>query len=164
MQSMQGTADILVVDDEPHWRHDLIESLLFADIKATCVMAGNGLEAQQVLEVEKGIKVVVTDLAMPAMDGLALTEWIKANTPPPQHHDHLAKRDTWPSGSPCGNNIWSGHRARQSRQQTAGRRDPQDPQPSTMNPGILAGLGPRRECYTFPCETTRGSFFSIELN
>jgi len=63
-------APILVVDDEDELRDEMVYALDLLGIPA--VAAADGLEALAVLEKSPDIRVVLTDLRMPNMDGLAL--------------------------------------------------------------------------------------------
>jgi CheY-like chemotaxis protein len=67
---------ILVVDDDPGVRYALTEVL--ADRGHRVIAASSGAEALGLLD---GIDVVVTDLAMPGMDGLELVSRIAACAP-----------------------------------------------------------------------------------
>ncbi len=68
----QGPARVLVVDDEPD-----VESLIRQRFKRRnghfeFVFARNGLEALEKLKLDPALSLVVTDINMPVMDGLAL--------------------------------------------------------------------------------------------
>lgn len=67
---------ILVVDDDPGVRYALTEVL--HDRGHRVIAASSGLEALGLLE---GVDVVVTDLAMPGMDGLELVSRIAERAP-----------------------------------------------------------------------------------
>ena len=67
---------ILGVDDDPGVRYALTEVL--ADRGHRVIAASSGAEALGLLE---GVDVVVTDLAMPGMDGLELMSQIAARAP-----------------------------------------------------------------------------------
>jgi len=77
-ESIQQQMAILVVDDEPSIRH-LVEKTVHRNNYA-CFTASNGEEALEILARE-AVDVVITDIAMPRMDGIQLTERIR------QHHD-----------------------------------------------------------------------------
>jgi CheY-like chemotaxis protein len=62
--------DVLVVDDDPSAR--LLVKALLEKRGFDVLQAGNGLEALQLLDREKGVALVVADLNMPRMDGLEL--------------------------------------------------------------------------------------------
>ena len=66
---------ILIVDDSQDMRNFLI-NIMSHDYNI--VSASDGVEAQKIL-LEKPIDLVITDLMMPNMDGLELTEFIKQN-------------------------------------------------------------------------------------
>ena len=61
---------VLVVDDEELVRETLVASLEDAGFAVLAV--GNGAEALALLEAEEPVDVLVSDLSMPGMDGLAL--------------------------------------------------------------------------------------------
>jgi sigma-B regulation protein RsbU (phosphoserine phosphatase) len=67
---------ILVVDDEPDLEllvlHKFRKRISSGDLE--CRFAHDGQEALDVLAVETGIELVITDINMPVMDGLALLE------------------------------------------------------------------------------------------
>ena len=65
---------ILIVDDENEFRQVLQE--VFRMDGYTCIQASNGKEALQILAGQKA-DVVVTDIVMPHMDGIELTEAIR---------------------------------------------------------------------------------------
>lgn len=67
---------VLLVDDEPGVRFALTEVLHDSGYRVIC--ASSGAEALAALD---GVDVVVTDLAMPGMDGLELVSQIAARTP-----------------------------------------------------------------------------------
>ena len=71
---------VLVVDDEPGIRAALEAILHQGGHKV--VQAENGRRAQEVLSTES-FDLVITDLQMPEMDGLALIKWINAHKPAP---------------------------------------------------------------------------------
>ena len=71
---MNTDASILVVDDEPLLRELISEWL--SDEGYRVRTAENGFDALRVLEVEH-IAVVVTDIRMPKMDGVALLKTLK---------------------------------------------------------------------------------------
>ncbi|SMD43208.1 Response regulator containing CheY-like receiver, AAA-type ATPase, and DNA-binding domains [Aquiflexum balticum DSM 16537] len=68
---------ILVVDDDAINR--LILQKLFERERHIVVTAENGLEALAILIEEDDIHVVITDIMMPEMDGIALLAEIKLN-------------------------------------------------------------------------------------
>lgn len=63
---------VLIVDDEPEYLAELVEALGYHDIAS--VAAADGAEALGALMREPSITLVLTDLRMPDMDGLALVE------------------------------------------------------------------------------------------
>jgi two-component system chemotaxis response regulator CheY len=68
---------VLVVDDDADLRDGLSEVLADADHEV--LKAGGGVEALALLASLAGPCVVVTDLEMPGMDGVALTRAIRAD-------------------------------------------------------------------------------------
>src|SRR6476620_6785002 len=71
-------ARILVADDEPGLREFIIDSLELDD--HTVVAAKDGREAAKLLD-ERGFDLVLTDLKMPGMDGMALLRKVRAEQP-----------------------------------------------------------------------------------
>ncbi len=65
---------ILVVDDENEFKGVLQE--VFEMSGYTCLTASNGQEALQIMQKQK-VHLVLTDIVMPIMDGIQLTEVIK---------------------------------------------------------------------------------------
>jgi CheY-like chemotaxis protein len=65
---------ILVVDDENEFKEVLKEVFQMAGY--TCLTASNGKEALKVLD-KNNVDLVLTDIVMPKMDGIRLTEIIK---------------------------------------------------------------------------------------
>lgn len=65
---------ILVVDDEDEFKEVLREVFQMAGY--ACLTASNGLEALKILD-RKNVDVLVTDIVMPGMDGIKLTETVK---------------------------------------------------------------------------------------
>lgn len=66
---------ILVVDDSSSARNHVVELLKRRNF--TIVTANNGVQALEKLSQHKNIKMVITDLEMPAMDGIELTNEIR---------------------------------------------------------------------------------------
>src|SRR3954447_3035385 len=73
---MSEAGSILVVDDDPINRRLLARAL--DALGHTVVTASNGLEALEVLRVQEP-DVVLLDIVMPEMDGVAVLERIKAD-------------------------------------------------------------------------------------
>src|SRR3954451_6664973 len=71
-------ARILVADDEPGLREFLVDSLELDD--HTVVPAKDGREAAKLLD-ERGFDLVLTDLKMPGLDGMALLRKVRAEQP-----------------------------------------------------------------------------------
>jgi putative two-component system response regulator len=74
-KDIQREIAILIVDDDDQIRR-LIQRAVIKD-GYTCFQASNGEEALETLEREN-VDVVITDIAMPKMDGIKLTERIRA--------------------------------------------------------------------------------------
>ena len=68
-----GAAILLVDDNEVS--AEIMGSIL-EDLGHTIALAGNGKEALNLLKSEPSVKLVITDLAMPEMDGLELIRHI----------------------------------------------------------------------------------------
>lgn len=68
-----GAAILLVDDNEVS--AEIMGSIL-EDLGHTIALAGNGKEALNLLKSEPSVKLVITDLAMPEMDGLELIRQI----------------------------------------------------------------------------------------
>lgn len=69
-----GKFRILVVDDQPTIRHLIREAV--NDLGYGCLEAQDGIEALEILEKES-MDLVITDISMPRLDGIALTQAIK---------------------------------------------------------------------------------------
>jgi CheY-like chemotaxis protein len=69
-----GAAILLVDDNEVSAE---IMGMTLEDLGHTIALAGDGKEALNFLESEPSVKLVITDLAMPEMDGLELVRHIK---------------------------------------------------------------------------------------
>lgn len=67
---------VLVVDDEPMIREILVERLGMHGPEI--IEAGNGVEALELLAKDPSIKVVVSDIKMPVMDGINLIREARA--------------------------------------------------------------------------------------
>ncbi len=74
-QKTETKITILVVDDEAQMKYMLHRSLI--EYGYYCITASSGKEALQLLNSE-AVDVVITDIAMPEMDGILLTEEIRA--------------------------------------------------------------------------------------
>lgn len=70
---------VLVVDDEPEYLDELVEALSFRGLVAISV--GRGAEALDLLAREPNIRLVLTDIRMPDMDGVQLIERVHAAFP-----------------------------------------------------------------------------------
>jgi len=76
-----GTETLLVVEDEPsvcHLANDVLENQGY-----TVLRARNGREALRVAREHRGspIRLVITDVIMPQMDGTVMAEWLKSRFP-----------------------------------------------------------------------------------
>jgi CheY-like chemotaxis protein len=72
---MTGRKTVLIVDDDPGILYVLANGLSTILDMYDVVTAGNGREAVEVLE-QRPVDVLVTDLAMPVMDGFALIAYV----------------------------------------------------------------------------------------
>lgn len=63
---------LLIVDDEPEYLDEILEALAYEGMDA--ISASNGAAAVELLRQHPDIRVVVTDIRMPEMDGIALVE------------------------------------------------------------------------------------------
>ncbi|WP_416147491.1 response regulator transcription factor [Salipaludibacillus sp. HK11] len=75
--------NLLIVDDEPVICEGLQKTIAWEDIGVAVVgIASNGREAIEIIK-EHPIDIVLTDVSMPEMDGLALAEYLS------DEHDHI---------------------------------------------------------------------------
>src|SRR5438876_8902796 len=77
----QGVSTVLVVDDEPNVR-DVIARYLRRDGHRT-IEAGDGEEARRIIEEEEPASLIVLDVMLPGIDGLALCRWIRDRSDTP---------------------------------------------------------------------------------
>ena len=77
-----GSANCLVVDDEPGVRRSLIRMLQAQGF--TCFEAGTGVEALDVLDRVEDVQLIVSDMRMPELDGIGLLEAVRGTTPRPR--------------------------------------------------------------------------------
>jgi PAS domain S-box-containing protein len=77
----RGTETLLVVEDEPSLRNLICDVL--KDQGYDVLPASNGLEGLRVAREHRGapIRLVVTDVIMPLMDGKVMAGWLKVNHP-----------------------------------------------------------------------------------
>ena len=72
---------VLIVDDEPIVRESMSELLPWKDMGfETVLCARDAYDAQKELELER-IDVLISDIEMPGMDGLALSKWVHERFP-----------------------------------------------------------------------------------
>lgn len=69
---------ILVVEDSSAMRR-VIKNTIVKFLKTDFIEASNGGEAMDILKIEDDIDLVITDWLMPAVDGIQLTQFIKAD-------------------------------------------------------------------------------------
>jgi DNA-binding NtrC family response regulator len=74
-----GTANCLIVDDEPSVRRSLVRMLQAQGF--TCFEAGSGREALGVLERIGEAPLVISDMRMPELDGIGLLEAVRRQYP-----------------------------------------------------------------------------------
>ncbi len=79
LQERDSRPVILVVDDESSIR-TLIRRAINREDLGEVFEAGDGIEAQAVLA-ERPVDLVITDLAMPNLDGMGLMEWAQEQSP-----------------------------------------------------------------------------------
>lgn len=75
---------VLIVDDKPLIRRSLKETIDWK--KLNCVVAGEAQNGKEAVELVKKFhpELVISDIKMPGMDGLELTEFIKKESPDTQ--------------------------------------------------------------------------------
>lgn len=76
---LQVPKKVLVVDDDPAAR-SFIEEIL-SDVGFLCVTAGSGREALSIIEGDREIAIVVSDIVMPGLDGVRLGRFIRERFP-----------------------------------------------------------------------------------
>jgi CheY-like chemotaxis protein len=76
-----GTETLMVVEDDPSLRQ--LACGILRDRGYQILMASNGQEALQVASAHKGppIRLVLTDVVMPLMDGEVMAQWLKITYP-----------------------------------------------------------------------------------
>ena len=79
---MPTTRPILVVEDDALLCQ--IMARMLAEVGYCVVTAGNGEEALEVLRKQGTMPLVITDIRMPKMDGVALSSRLAQLDPPPQ--------------------------------------------------------------------------------
>lgn len=70
---------VLIVDDEPDYLDELVEALAFCGLSAVAVP--RGAQAIEVLAADPAIRIILTDLRMPDMDGMSLIAAVRAAFP-----------------------------------------------------------------------------------
>jgi DNA-binding NtrC family response regulator len=73
------SAEILIAEDEAMLRAIAVETLEFAGFEV--LQASNGGEALELLDQNEGVKLLISDVKMPVMDGYALAEAAMARHP-----------------------------------------------------------------------------------
>src|SRR5919199_786848 len=76
---MAGSANCLIVDDEPTVRRSLVRMLQAQGF--TCFEAATGREALGVLERIGEAPLVISDMRMPELDGIGLLETLRQRYP-----------------------------------------------------------------------------------
>lgn len=74
-----GMSALLIVDDEPEYLDELVEALAFHGLSA--ISTPSGAQALAILRERPEIEVVLTDIRMPDMDGIAFIESAIAHFP-----------------------------------------------------------------------------------
>ena len=77
---MQRFKRILIVDDEETLTFSLYQSFIKAPVECEVLTAESGMEALKLLQ-DGQFDVVITDIAMPGLDGLELLKIIKSQSP-----------------------------------------------------------------------------------
>lgn len=70
---------VLIVDDEPDYLDELVEALGFAGLPAGAAL--RGIDALSAVRSDPEISVILTDIRMPDMDGVALIHAMNAAFP-----------------------------------------------------------------------------------
>lgn len=70
---------VLIVDDEPDYLDELVEALGFAGLPAGAAL--RGADALSAVRSDPDISVVLTDIRMPDMDGIALIRALSTSFP-----------------------------------------------------------------------------------
>ncbi|HEU4697689.1 MAG TPA: HD domain-containing phosphohydrolase [Gemmatimonadales bacterium] len=74
-----SAAQCLVVDDEPSVRRSIVRILASQGFR--CLEAGNGVEGLEQLERAPDLPLIISDLRMPEMDGLAFLRAVRLRSP-----------------------------------------------------------------------------------
>ena len=74
-----ATPRVLIVEDDPTILN-LLEAMVTDKLRLRCAVASNGQEALNIIE-STPLDIVVTDLKMPVMDGVALLRFVRASYP-----------------------------------------------------------------------------------
>lgn len=72
-------SELLIVDDEPEFLDELMEAFAFNGVVARA--AGSATAALALLDSDRDIRVVISDIRMPDMDGLVMIETAKTRYP-----------------------------------------------------------------------------------
>ncbi|ABS66364.1 response regulator [Xanthobacter versatilis] len=70
---------VLVIDDEPEYLDELVEALGF--LGHATISVGRGAEAIDTLRRDPAIRVILTDMRMPDMDGITLIKAVQETFP-----------------------------------------------------------------------------------
>ena len=87
-ESLFRKPDILVIEDEPTQRHILTNQLISQGYEV--VSASNGRDGLALWEKHPEIRLVVTDLAMPEVDGVEVVKTIRSK----EHHYTVSVKTT----------------------------------------------------------------------
>lgn len=68
---------LLIVDDEPDILREMVDWMDLADFSG--LTASSGAEAMECLETHPSIRVVITDIRMPGVDGHELLRWARGH-------------------------------------------------------------------------------------
>jgi signal transduction histidine kinase len=76
VETSESLSKILIVDDERHIAEEIAELLNFDDFMQ-CEIAGNAIQAMDMIEMDETISVIVTDVKMPGQDGLTMVHKLR---------------------------------------------------------------------------------------
>jgi DNA-binding NtrC family response regulator len=75
-ETPESITKILIVDDERDTAEEIAELLTF-DNFMQCDIAGDAIQAMDMIEADEGISIIVTDLKMPGQDGLTMVQELR---------------------------------------------------------------------------------------